>query len=67
MPSGPSGSIASVLKLLLFGIVLASLVVPALAARAPDGAKGLRSVLVAMFLAELCYGFFLLFMYRRLM
>jgi hypothetical protein len=61
------GSIAGVLKLLLLGIVLAGLVIPALAARSTDGPRGLRSMLLAMFVAELCYGFFLLFVYPRLM
>ena len=61
------GTIGRVLKLLLLGIVLAGLVIPALAARAEDGPRGLRSMLLAMFVAEVCYGFFLLFIYPRLM
>jgi len=56
-----------VLKLLLLSIVLSTFVLPAFAARGRDPRRALRSVLVAMFAAEVCYAVFLLLVYPRLL
>jgi hypothetical protein len=56
-----------VLKLLLLSIVLSTFVLPALAARGRDSRRALRSALVAMFAAEVCYAVFLLVVYPRLL
>jgi hypothetical protein len=55
-----------VLKLLLLMVVLASMVIPALGARATNPVRGLRSVLLVMAFAEICYGAFLVLVYGRL-
>jgi hypothetical protein len=56
-----------VLKLLLLSIVLSTFILPALVARGRDARRALRSVLLAMFAAEVCYALFLLFVYPRLL
>jgi hypothetical protein len=55
-----------VLKLLLFSIIAATLLLPAAAARAREPRQALKSVLLAMLAVELGYAFFLLFIYPRM-
>lgn len=49
---------ASILKkLILLSVIIASVVVPARAARAKDGKKGLKKVLIQMAIFEIVYVF----------
>ena len=57
----------SVLKLLLFSILLCTFVLPAYAARAKDARRALWSLLGTMLLVELGYALFLFLLYPRLL
>ena len=51
-------TLASILKkLILLSVIIASVVVPARAARAKDGKKGLKKVLIQMAIFEIVYVF----------
>ncbi|HTA91624.1 MAG TPA: hypothetical protein VK745_18705 [Polyangiaceae bacterium] len=52
-------------KLILLSIVIATIVVPASAAREPSPRKGLRRVIIWMLLFEAFYVFALMFLFGR--
>ncbi|HEY4104154.1 MAG TPA: hypothetical protein VGM44_09690 [Polyangiaceae bacterium] len=53
-------------KLVLLSIVIATIAVPALAAREPSPRKGLRRVIIGMLLFEAFYVFALMFLFGRI-
>jgi hypothetical protein len=55
------------LKLLLMSVIIATLVVPLAGARVRDPRRALRFVVSAMGLTFVGYGFFLMFVYARLL
>jgi hypothetical protein len=52
-------------KLLLLSILVATFVVPVLAARVHQPRRALTSLLLLMFAVEVCYGVFLAVFYTR--
>jgi hypothetical protein len=59
--------IGAVLKLLLISILLATFLLPAVAASGKKPLPSLRALLTSILLAELAYAFFLRFIYGRLL
>ena len=56
---------AAVVKLLLPSIVIATFILPVVAARVREPRRALASLLLIMFAVEICYAFFLVVIYRR--
>ncbi|HZW89067.1 MAG TPA: hypothetical protein VFF12_08315 [Myxococcaceae bacterium] len=54
-----------VVKLLLLSILVATFALPVLAARVQQARRALLSLLLLMFVAEVCYAVFLVVFYRR--
>jgi hypothetical protein len=52
-------------KLLLLSILIATFVLPVLAARVQESRRALLSLLLLMFASEVCYAVFLVVFYRR--
>lgn len=54
------------LRLLLLSVLLATFLIPVVAARARNGRRGLSSLVLFVLAAEVAYAFFLSFVYPRL-